>query len=81
MMVSLTFDYRFPVNDDLYGGVVSVGLGVVLLHGLMISWVGEQFRVADVDGMHYGEGVVVNLLQDATMNLVIGALLLNPSGS
>ena len=48
-------DYRFPVNDDLYGVVVSVGLGVVLLHGLMISWVGEQFRVADVDGMHYGD--------------------------
>ena len=23
-------DYRFPVNDDLYGVVVSVGLGVVL---------------------------------------------------
>ena len=39
------------MNDDLYGVVVSVGLGVVLLHGLMISWVGEQFRVADVDGI------------------------------
>ena len=34
------------VNGDLYGVVVLMGFGVVLLRDLIISWVGGQFGVS-----------------------------------
>ena len=56
----------------MYGVVITVGCGVVSFQGFLIAFVGEIFKVQD------SFGLVVNLYRDETMNLVIGALLLNP---
>ena len=56
----------------MYGVVITVGCGVVSLQGFLIAFVSEVFMVQE------SFGLVVNLYRDNTMNLVIGALLLNP---
>ena len=47
--------------------------GVVTLQGFLIAFLGELFRVSNSNSF----GLVVNLYRDDTMNLLIGALLLN----
>ena len=49
-------------NILIYGVILSTGYGVVTLEGLLIAFISEVFP-------HY---------QNDTMNLLIGALLLNP---
>jgi F-type H+-transporting ATPase subunit alpha len=53
----------------------------VSLQGFLMAFVNELFRVAVIGGPDSEEnayGLVVNLYRDETMNLLIGALLLNP---
>jgi F-type H+-transporting ATPase subunit alpha len=57
---------------------VSLGSGVVNIAGFLLSFVGEVFRVSSSDPDSSPIGIVVNLYRDETMNLVIGALLLDP---
>lgn len=47
--------------------------GVVTLEGLLIAFISEVFTTQS-----FSIGLVVNLYQNDTMNLLIGALLLNP---
>jgi F-type H+-transporting ATPase subunit alpha len=61
-----------------YGVVVSLGSGVVNIAGFLLSFVGEVFKVSSSDPESSPIGIVVNLYRDETMNLVIGALLLDP---
>jgi len=62
----------------IYGVIISVGSGVVTLHGLLSGFIGEVFRICCL-GLHENSiGLVVNLYRDDRMNLLIGALLLNP---
>mmetsp|Transcript_140875 Transcript_140875/g.392688 ORF Transcript_140875/g.392688 Transcript_140875/m.392688 type:complete len:490 (-) Transcript_140875:3-1472(-) len=64
----------------IYGVIISVGSGVVTLQGFLMAFVGEVFRICcmglNENSMSFG--LVVNLYRDDTMNLLIGALLLNP---
>ena len=60
-------------NILVYGVIISVGYGVVTLEGLLIAFISEIFMTQSSS-----IGVVVNLYRDDTMNLIIGALLLNP---
>jgi F-type H+-transporting ATPase subunit alpha len=66
----------------VYGVIISVGCAVVTLQGFLMAYVGEIFRICVV-GLDYlssgSFGLVVNLYLEDTMNLLIGALLLNPS--
>eukprot|EP00929_Paragymnodinium_shiwhaense_P006122 TRINITY_DN10897_c0_g1_i1.p1 TRINITY_DN10897_c0_g1~~TRINITY_DN10897_c0_g1_i1.p1 ORF type:complete len:491 (-),score=-161.45 TRINITY_DN10897_c0_g1_i1:4-1476(-) len=66
----------------VYGVIISIGCAVVTLQGFLMAFVGEIFRVCVV-GLDYlssgSFGLVVNLYLEDTMNLLIGALLLNPS--
>mmetsp|Transcript_62206 Transcript_62206/g.145791 ORF Transcript_62206/g.145791 Transcript_62206/m.145791 type:complete len:469 (-) Transcript_62206:14-1420(-) len=57
----------------IYGVVISVGCGVVTLEGLLMAFISEVFTTQSSS-----IGLVVNLYRDETMNLLIGALLLNP---
>jgi len=59
----------------VYGVIISIGSGVVTLQGFLMAFVGEVFRICCVENSF---GLVVNLYLDDTMNLLIGALLLNP---
>jgi F-type H+-transporting ATPase subunit alpha len=65
------------IEKDIFisGLIISVGCGVVTLQGFLMAFVSELFRICVV-GSSYG--LVVNLYRDETMNLLIGALLLNP---
>ena len=45
-----------------------------MLQGFLIAFLGELFRISNSNSF----GLVVNLYQDRTMNLLIGKLLLNP---
>jgi F-type H+-transporting ATPase subunit alpha len=68
-------------NILCYGVVISVNGPVVSLQGFLMAFVNELFRVAVIGGPDSEEnayGLVVNLYRDETMNLLIGALLLNP---
>jgi F-type H+-transporting ATPase subunit alpha len=71
-------------NILCYGVVISVNGPVVSLQGFLMAFVNELFRVAVVLGASLPNseenayGLVVNLYRDETMNLLIGALLLNP---
>lgn len=56
------------------GVLISTGYGVVTLQGFLIAFIGEVFRIS----LENSFGLVVNLYQNETMNLLIGALLLNP---
>ncbi len=61
------------MRDLLRNGIIiGIGSGVVSLQGFLITSVGEVFSVGQVNG------IVVNIGRDEYMNLVIGALLLNP---
>jgi len=66
----------------VYGVIISVGCAVVTLQGFLMAYVGEIFRICVV-GLDYlssgSFGLVVNLYLEDRMNLLIGALLLNPS--
>ena len=59
----------------IYGVIISTGVGVVTLQGFLIAFIGEVFRICYMENSF---GLVVNLYQNDTMNLLIGALLLNP---
>lgn len=49
------------------------------MQGFLLAFVGEVFQVAVAKAQSsYSTGMVVNLYRDETMNLLIGALLLNP---
>jgi F-type H+-transporting ATPase subunit alpha len=61
-------------NIFVYGVIISIGSGVVTLQGFLMAFLGELFRVSNSNSF----GLVVNLYRDDTMNLLIGALLLNP---
>merc|ERR1712187_746153 len=71
-------------NILCYGVIISVNGPVVSLQGFLMAFVNELFRVAVVSGASLSNseenayGLVVNLYRDETMNLLIGALLLNP---
>jgi F-type H+-transporting ATPase subunit alpha len=68
-------------NILCYGVVISVNGPVVSLQGFLMAFVNELFRLAVIPGPASEEnayGLVVNLYRDETMNLLIGALLLNP---
>ena len=66
----------------IYGVIISTGCAVVTLEGFLIAYIGEVFRIC-VMGFNYllskSFGLVVNLYLEDRMNLLIGALLLNPS--
>jgi F-type H+-transporting ATPase subunit alpha len=59
----------------VYGVIISIGSGVVTLQGFLMAFVAEVFRICCMENSF---GLVVNLYLDDTMNLLIGALLLNP---
>merc|ERR1712061_41009 len=68
-------------NILCYGVVISVNGPVLSLQGFLMAFVSELFRLAVMGGPANEEnayGLVVNLYRDETMNLLIGALLLNP---
>jgi F-type H+-transporting ATPase subunit alpha len=68
-------------EKDLFlsGVIVTLGSGVSTLQGFLLAFVGEVFQVAVAKAqISYSYGMVVNLYRDETMNLLIGALLLNP---
>ena len=58
----------------VYEVIISTGSGVVTLQGFLMAFLGELFRVSSSNSF----GRVVNLYRDDTMNLLIGALLINP---
>ena len=67
-----------------YGVIISTNDAVVSLQGFLIAFINELFRVAVILGAplpnneENAYGLVVNLYQNERMNLLIGALLLNP---
>ena len=61
-------------NIFVYEVIISIGSGVVKLQGFLIAFLGQLFRISNSKSF----GRVVNLYRDDTMNLLIGALLLNP---
>ena len=65
-------------NIFLYGVIISTGYGVVSLQGFLIAFIGEVFRICVMGFNENSFGLVVNLYRNDTMNLIIGALLLNP---
>jgi F-type H+-transporting ATPase subunit alpha len=70
---------RIEKNILVNGVVISSGAGVVSLQGFLMAFVGEVFRVSVMQSSGGSLGLVVNLYRDETMNLVIGALLLDPT--
>ena len=62
----------------IYGVIISTGYGVLTLEGFLIAFIGEVFRICVMRFNENSFGLVVNLYQNDTMNLLIGALLLNP---
>ena len=66
-----------------YGLIISIGYSVVTLQGFLIGFVGEVFRICLIPNnkmpFNISLGLVVNLYRNDTMDLLIGALLLNPS--
>ncbi len=63
---------------NIYGVIISTGYGVVTFQGFLIAFIGEVFRCNVLGFNENSFGLVVNLYQNDTMNLLIGALLLNP---
>ncbi len=61
----------------MYGVIISTGYGVVSLEGFLIAFIGEVFRILVCSFHSNSFGMVVNLYHNDTMNLLIGALLLN----
>jgi F-type H+-transporting ATPase subunit alpha len=62
----------------IYGVIISIGGGVIGLQGFLIAYIGEVFKINSSRLANSSFGLVVNLYRDETMNLLIGALLLNP---
>jgi F-type H+-transporting ATPase subunit alpha len=62
-----------------FGVIVSIGCGVVTLQGFLLAFIGEIFTICVLGLSQTSFGFVVNLYRDDTMNLLIGALLLNPA--
>jgi F-type H+-transporting ATPase subunit alpha len=56
----------------MYGVIISISAGVVTIQGFLIAFVSEVFQCS------LSSGLVVNLYQNDSYNLTIGALLLNP---
>ena len=77
---------RIEKNILINGVIISSGAGVLSLQGFLIAFIGEVFRISVMqckrsspERLAFGSlGLVVNLYQNERMNLVIGALLLNP---
>merc|ERR1719336_2121455 len=71
---------RMLIEKDIciYGVIISVGSGVVTLQGFLSGFIGEGFRICCMGLSENSFGLVVNLYRDDRMNLLIGALLLNP---
>merc|ERR1719336_3342788 len=71
---------RMLIEKDIciYGVIISVGSGVVTLQGFLSGFIGEVFRICCMGLSENSFGLVVNLYRDDRMNLLIGALLLNP---
>ena len=66
----------------LYGLIISIGYSVLTLQGFLIAFIGEVFRICLIGlekTVSKTFGLVVNLYRNDTMDLLIGALLLNPS--
>jgi F-type H+-transporting ATPase subunit alpha len=64
-------------NILIYGVIISTGYGVVRLQGFLIAFIGEVFRICCVKITNNSFGLVVNLSQNDTMHLLVGALLLH----
>lgn len=68
-------------NICIHGVIISTGYGVVTLQGFLCAFIGEVFRIwFNREGTCPDDsfGLVVNLYQNGSMNLLVGALLLNP---
>jgi F-type H+-transporting ATPase subunit alpha len=78
--VSAIDQFMQLIEKDIcvYGVIISIGSGVVTLQGFLMAFVGEVFRICCMGFNSNSFGLVVNLYRDDTMNLLIGALLLNP---
>ena len=63
----------------IYGVIISTGYGVLTLEGFLIAFIGEVFRICVMRFNENSFGLVVNLYHNDRMNLLIGALLLNPT--
>ena len=63
----------------LYGVIISIGKGVVILQGFTNAFIGEVFCVNLISIGGISIGLVVNICRDKTMNLLVGGLLVNSS--
>ena len=66
-------------NIFISGVIISTGYGVVSLQGFLIAFIGEVFRICLTGFNENSFGLVVNLYQNDTMNLLIGGFLFNPT--
>ena len=66
-------------NIFLYGVLISIGYGVVSFQGFFFAFIGEVFRICLNELNQLSFGLVVNLYQNDTMNLLIGGFLFNPT--
>ena len=66
-------------NIFISGVIISTGYGVVSLQGFLIAFIGEVFRICLMGLNENSFGLVVNLYQNDTMNLLIGGFLFNPT--
>ena len=56
--------------------ILSKGSGVISIQGLLLSYIGQMFRVLDAQSICSGS--IVNLARDDTMNLLISGLQFQP---
>ena len=61
-------------NIFVCGVIISIGSRIVTLQGFLMAFLGQLFRVSNSNSF----GLLVNLYRDDAMNLLTGALLLNP---
>merc|ERR1712228_36180 len=59
-----------------FGLISSQGSGVVTIQGLLLSYVGQVFRMSDAEKV--STGTIVNLSRDDTMNLLVSGLQFQP---
>ena len=62
----------------IYGVIITIGYGVITLQGFLCGFIGEVFHICCIRFKGNSIGLVVNLYHNDRMNLLIGALLLNP---
>jgi F-type H+/Na+-transporting ATPase subunit alpha len=60
-----------------HGIIISVGYGVITYQGLIMSFIGEVFRIHSINNTPT-HGIVVNLYHNTTTHILVGALTLNP---